>query len=45
MIQMHHNRDNLANALRLLVSTCSCQSAGEPRYRALAGQEGGNSGA
>ena len=36
--QMRH--DNLANALRLLVSACSCQSAAEPRYRALAGKKG-----
>ena len=38
MAQMHH--DNLANALRLVVSACSCQSAAEPRYRALAGKKG-----
>ena len=31
--------DNLANALRLVVSACRCQSA-EPRYRALAGKKG-----
>ena len=34
MTQMRH--DNLENALRLVVSACSCQSAAEPRYRALA---------
>ena len=34
--QIRH--DNLANALRLVVSTCSCQSAAEPRYQALAGK-------
>ena len=38
MTQMLH--DNLANALRLVVSACSCQSAAEPRYRALAGEKG-----
>ena len=38
MTQMRH--DNLANALRLVVSACSCQSAAEPRYRALAGKKG-----
>ena len=32
--------DNLANALRLVVSTCSRQSSAEPRYRALAGKKG-----
>ena len=32
MTQMRH--DNLANALRLGVSACSCQSAAEPCYRA-----------
>ena len=37
MNQMRH--DNLANALRLVVSACSCQSAVEPRYRALAGKK------
>ena len=37
MTQMRH--DNLANALRLVVSACSCQSAAEPRYRALAGKK------
>ena len=36
--QMRH--DNLANALRLVASACSCQSAAEPRYRALAGKKG-----
>ena len=36
MTQMRH--DNLANALRLVVSACSCQSAAEPRYGALAGK-------
>ena len=36
--QMRH--DNLANALRLVVSACSCQSAAEPPYRALAGKKG-----
>ena len=41
MIQMcHASYDNLASALRLVVSACSCQSAAEPRYRALAGQKG-----
>ena len=38
MTQMRH--DNLANALRLVVSACNCQSAAEPRYRALAGKKG-----
>ena len=38
MTQMRHN--NLANALRLVVSAGSCQSAAEPRYRALAGKKG-----
>ena len=40
MTQMRH--DNLAslNALRLVVSACSCQSAAEPRYRVLAGKKG-----
>ena len=38
MTQMRH--DDLANALRLVVSACSCQSAAEPRYRALAGKKG-----
>ena len=38
MTQMRH--DNLATALRLVVSACSCQSAAEPRYRALAGKKG-----
>ena len=38
MTQMRH--DNLANALSLVVSACSCQSAAEPRYRALAGKKG-----
>ena len=38
MTQMRH--DNLANALRLVVSACSCQSATEPRHRALAGKKG-----
>ena len=38
MTQMRH--DNLANALRLVVAACSCQSAAEPRYRALAGKKG-----
>ena len=38
MTQMHH--DNLTNALRLVVSACSCQSAVEPRYQALAGKNG-----
>ena len=38
MTQKRH--DNLANALRLVVSACSCQSAAEPRYRALAGKKG-----
>ena len=38
MTQMRH--DNLANALRLVVSACSCQSSAEPRYRALAGKKG-----
>ena len=36
MTQTHH--DNLATALRF-VSTCSCQSVPEPRYRALAGKK------
>ena len=38
MSQMCH--DDLANALRPVVSACSCQSAAEPRYRALAGKKG-----
>ena len=38
MTEMRH--DNLANALRLVVSACSCQSAAEPRYRALTGKKG-----
>ena len=38
MTQMRH--DNLENALRMVVSACSCQSAAEPRYRALAGKKG-----
>ena len=38
MTQMRHA--DLANALRLVVSACSCQSAAEPRYRALAGKKG-----
>ena len=37
MTQIRH--DDLANALRLVVSACSCQSAAEPRYRALAGKK------
>ena len=37
MIQMRY--DNLANALRLVVSACSCQSVAELRYRALAGKK------
>ena len=38
MTQMRH--DNLENALRLVVSSCSCQSAAEPRYQVLAGKKG-----
>ena len=38
MLQLRH--DDLANALRLVVSACSCQSAADPRYRASAGKEG-----
>ena len=38
MTQMRH--DNLANALRLVVSACSYQSEAEPRYRTLAGKKG-----
>ena len=38
MTQMRH--DNLANALRLIVSAGSCHSEAEPRYRALAGKKG-----
>ena len=38
MTEMRH--DNVANALRLVVSACSCQSAAQPRYRALAGKKG-----
>ena len=38
MTQMRH--DNLANALRLVVSAYSYQSAAEPCYRALAGKKG-----
>ena len=37
MTQMCH--DNLANALHLVVSACSCQSAAEARYWALAGKK------
>ena len=36
--QIRHG--NLATALRLVLSACSCQSAAEPRYRALAGKRG-----
>ena len=36
----HMRHDNLANALRLVVYACSCQSAAEPRYRALASKKG-----
>ena len=36
--QMRHG--NLANALRLVVSACSCQSAAEPRGQAQAGKKG-----
>ena len=36
--QMRH--DNLALALRLVASCTGCQSAAEPRYRALAGKQG-----
>ena len=38
MTQMRH--DNLANALRVVVSACSCQSVAEPRYLALASKKG-----
>ena len=38
MSQMRH--DNLANALRLVASACSCRSVAVPRYRALAGKTG-----
>ena len=38
MTQMPH--DNLANALRLVVSACSCQSAVEPCYRSMASNKG-----
>ena len=38
MTKMRH--DNLANALRLVVPACSCNSAAEPRDRALAGKKG-----
>ena len=38
MTQMRH--DNLANASRLVLSACSCQSAAELRYRALACKKG-----
>ena len=38
MTQMRH--DCPANALCLVVSTCSCESAAEPRYRALASKKG-----
>ena len=38
MTQMGH--DNLANALRLVVSACSCRPAAEPCYRALVGKKG-----
>jgi len=37
LTQMRH--DNLADALRLVVSACSCHSAADLRYRALAGQK------
>ena len=36
--QMRH--DILADALRLVVPACSCQSTTERRYRALAGKKG-----
>ena len=36
--QMRH--DILANASRQVVSTCTCQSAAEPSYQALAGMKG-----
>ena len=38
MTQMPHH--NLANALQLVVSACSCQSAVEPRYQAMTSQKG-----
>ena len=38
MSEMRHV--NLVNALRLVVSACSCQTAAEPRYQALAGKKG-----
>ena len=38
MSQMRH--DNLANALRLVISACSCQLPAEPRYSALSGKKG-----
>ena len=38
MTQLRH--DNLENALRLVISACSCQSAAEPRYRDLPGKKG-----
>ena len=38
MTQMPH--DNLANALCLVVSACSCQSAVEPCYRSMASNKG-----
>ena len=38
MIQMRH--DDLANALRLVVSACSCESAVEARNQALSGKKG-----
>ena len=40
MTQLQKRHDNLAIALRLFVSACTCQSSAEPRYRALAGKKG-----
>ena len=40
MTQLQMRLDTLAIALRLVVSACSCHSAAEPRYRALAGKKG-----
>lgn len=31
---------NLENSLSLVVSACSCQSAADPSYQALAGEKG-----
>ena len=38
MSQMRRMHDNRANALHLVVSACSCQTAAEARYRSPAGK-------